>query len=198
MIFYPSSLPCVSRAQGLNETAYAGVVRTPMEAGNSRQRRMHRTLPHRLSLTWEMAQTDLAAFLTWVNAYAWDNWVLLDLPGLRASRRSVNVTGTPVRFISDLTEELITGTGLWYWRVRVDAEWQPTTDDLALVPIASWIVAGTPGDPSSDQWIVAGTPGNPSPWIQGMGGDADGNPVFFAEAAPALAAPPETVSIEGA
>jgi hypothetical protein len=142
VIDYPASLPCVSRAQGLNETAYAGVVRTPMEAGNARQRRMHRTLPHRLTLTWEMAQTELAAFVTWANAHAWDQWIALDLPGLLASREGVNVTATPVRFISDLEQELIAGQGLWYWRVRVEAEWQPVAaEDLAPLPLGDWIVA---------------------------------------------------------
>jgi len=179
MIFYPSSLPCVSKSDGLTATAYAGVVRTPMEAGNSRQRRMHRVLPHMLSLTWNIAQpTVLAQWITWCNAHAWDEWIAIRLPGLVASRAGENTALTPIRFISDLAQELLQGQGIWYWRLSVTAEYQPTSDDLAPMPgLLGWIAAGTPGAPSPD-WIVAGTPDNPSPWDS-----------IFGDAAQSLAAP---------
>lgn len=165
MIFYPSTLPCVSKAEGLSATAFAGVIRTPMEAGNSRQRRAHRTLPHQLALAWDIAQKDLAAWITWVNAHAWDDWILLTLPGLAASQLGLISTSVPVRFVSDLSQELLPGHGIWYWRLRVDAEYQPSPDDLAPVSPLSWYVAGRPGSPAPI-WIVAGRPGSPAPtWL---------------------------------
>lgn len=168
MIFYPTALPCVSRLEGVPTTAFAGVVRTPMEAGNARQRRVHRVLPHQIGLAWDIEQGQLAAWVAWVNAYAWDQWVLVALPGVLASREGVHAALTPVRFISDLSQELLQGHGLWFWRVRVTAEWQPTPEDLALVPLSNWISAGTPTEPAPD-WIIAGTPDNPSPWLTGFG-----------------------------
>jgi hypothetical protein len=163
MVFYPSSLPCVSKSEGLSLTAYAGVVRTPMEAGNSRQRRAQRVLPQALQLTWDIAQAQLYAWTAWVNAHAWDDWILLQLPGLKASSEGLNVSQVPVRFISDLTEELLPGVGLWFWRVKVTVEYNPAAAELTVPPITSDITAGTPATPSPD-WIVAGSPGTPSPW----------------------------------
>ena len=92
----------------------------------------------------------------------------MPLPGLVASQEGVNVAATPVRFISDLSQELLQGRGIWYWRVRVDAEYQPTADDLALVQVPTWVSGGRPGSPSPD-WIIAGTPSNPSPWLDRLG-----------------------------
>lgn len=165
MIAYPSTLPCVSRAEGLSATAFSGAVRTPMEAGNVRQRRAHRALPHQLSLAWMIPQrTTLAAFLAWCNANAWGDWFTLTLPGLIASRLGLRTAEVPVRFVSDVRMELVTGRGLWYWRVGVDAEYLPSAADLGPMPMDDgWIVAGTPSAPAL-LWIVAGTPGQPSPW----------------------------------
>jgi hypothetical protein len=164
-VIYPQQFPCPSRIEGHSQASSAGLVRTPMEAGNSRQRRMHRVLPTRISLCFVIHQPDYAAWLTWVNANAWDDWVTMKLPGLEASRLGLNTTGIAVRFMTDLQADLLPVFRLWYWRVRVEAEYIPTPDKLLPVPIGDWIVAGTPGNPSPD-WIVAGTPANPSPnWI---------------------------------
>jgi len=161
VIDYPSGFPCVSRI-GHGATLGAGLVRSPIDAGATRQRRAHEQLPHRIALLWDMSQAELADWLPWVNAHAWDDWVRLPLPGLLASRAGVNVTPTPVRFTSDLTQELIPTAGLWYWRIGVEAEYVPTGDDLAVIPLGGWIVAGSPAAPSSPDWIIAGTPPTPS------------------------------------
>jgi hypothetical protein len=158
---YPPGLPCVARASH-GALAAAAVVRTPMEAGNARQRRTQRTLPHLLTLSWDLEQPhDLAAWMTWVNAFAWADWFTLRLPGLVASRAGLTSADVPVRFVSDVRRELWQGRGLWGWRVSVTAVYQPTTADLASVPLGPWIVAGMPATPSAD-WIVAGTPAVPS------------------------------------
>jgi hypothetical protein len=141
MLTYPASLPCVSRTDGPSAVAHAAVVRTPMEAGNTRQRRAHRVLPHRLALSFDIAQDEFAAWLTWCNENAWADFFWLKLPGLIASRAGVNAAPVPVRFVSDLSRELWRGRGLWGWRVRVEVEYQPTPPDLASVPLGDWIIA---------------------------------------------------------
>lgn len=135
MIDYPASLPCPSKGEGFSVGDAVGVVRSPLEAGSTRQRRMHRTLPERCSLVWTIDQPHtLAAWLAWCNVYAWD-WFMLALPGLVASRAGTTTARTPVRFVSDVQQELVAGHGLWVWRLSVEAEAQPSSDDLALVTL---------------------------------------------------------------
>jgi len=162
VITYPDTLPCVSRAEGFTQDGLAGVVRSPAEAGASRQRRAFENLPHRLSLTFVMAQEELADFVAWVNANAWDRWVALALPGIVAARAGTTTARIPVRFTSDLSQEFVAGDGLWFWRVRVEAEWRPSAVALSPAPFGGWVVGGTPGAPSSPDWIIAGRPPTPS------------------------------------
>jgi hypothetical protein len=91
-------------------------------------------LPSLLSLTWNIAQvTDLAAWLAWCNANAW-SWFSLALPGLEASRAGTPTARIPVRFVSDVRQDLLPGVGLWYWRVSVTAEAAPSVDALQVLP----------------------------------------------------------------
>jgi hypothetical protein len=159
MLAYPSTLPCVSRIEGHSATAFAGLVRTPMEAGSARQRRTHRVLPHQMTLVFVMAQEVYGDWLAWVNDNAFDQWIALKLPGFLASRAGTDTAAVPVRFVSDLTMELIPAHRLWYWRARVNAEWLPSSDDLASRPFGPWVVSGG----SHTDWVIAGTPAQPSP-----------------------------------
>jgi len=127
---YPDVLPCVSRIEGHSGVTYAGVLRTPMTAGNCRQRRTHRACPQRLALVFMLPQPTLATWLAWVNAHAFTEWISLRLPGLAAGQAGLNTTPIPVRFASDLATELVQVHRLWVWRVRVEAEWLPTVGDL--------------------------------------------------------------------
>lgn len=161
MIAYPTLFPCPSRVEGHSAQLGAGLVRTPMNAGNSRQRRAHRNVPHRIALVFVVHQPDYAAWLTWVNTNAWDDWISMRLPGLEASRAGLDTTAISVRFCSDLATELLPVHRLWYWRVRVEAEYIPTPEQLLSVPFGPWVVAGSPSAPPAD-WIVAGTPPAPS------------------------------------
>jgi hypothetical protein len=158
MIAYPSTLPCVSRIEGHSAALSAGLVQTPMEAGNLRQRRRHRTLPHRIELAFMIDQAVYAAWLAWVNANAFDTFVAMRLPGLLASRAGTSTALVPVRFVSDISTELVQAHRLWFWRCRVTAEWMPTTEDLAPITQGNWIAAT---DDAPD-WIIAGTPLTPS------------------------------------
>jgi hypothetical protein len=159
VIAYPLDFPCVSRVEGHSVAMAAGLVRTPMNAGNSRQRRAFRNLPQTLSLVFMIEQTLYASWLAWVNNYAWDGFVSITLPGLHASALGSVTAPTAVRFISDLQTELLPVHRLWYWRVRVTAECQPMPEDFPITGI--WIVGGTPAAPSPD-WILAGTPPAPA------------------------------------
>jgi hypothetical protein len=134
VILYPKFLPCVSKVEGLSMTDDAGVVASPLEAGTLSLRRRHQTLPALMTLTWNIAQqTELAAWLTWCNANAW-GWFSIALPGLAASRAFTRTAPVPVRFVSDVTQALMDGRGIWYWRVGVDAETQPSVAELAVLP----------------------------------------------------------------
>lgn len=153
MLAYPPLLPCVSRIEGHSATIFAGLVRTPMEAGNTRQRRTHRVLPHRLSLVFVMAQEVYAAWLAWVNENAFDQWILMSLPGDLAARAGTPTAPTPVRFVSDVTAELMPADRLWYWRCRVEAEWLPSAADLGPAPFGPWILADRSTQPTT--WPAA-------------------------------------------
>jgi hypothetical protein len=158
---YPASFPCASRIEGHSATAFAGLVRTPMEAGNTRQRRMHRALPHQIALVFMIDQTLYGAWLSWVNAHAWDEWVTMNLPGLRAGVAGTNTAPTPVKFMTDLQVELVPVARLWVWRISVAAEYLPLASDF-LVMDGVWIIGSTPAAPAPD-WIIGGTPTAPAP-----------------------------------
>jgi hypothetical protein len=153
---YPLSYPCPSRIEGHSAAIVAGLVRTPMTAGNSRQRRAFRNLPHTISLVFMIDQGSYASWLSWVNTYAWDDWIEIGLPGLHASSVGEDVTLTRVRFVSDLQAELLPVHRLWYWRVRVLAEYEPVPDDFPIVD-GKWIIGRRPGLPAPD-WVLPGTP----------------------------------------
>jgi hypothetical protein len=162
---YPAQFPCPSRIEGHSQAMSAGLVRSPMEAGNARQRRMHRVLPTRISLVFVMTQEMYGAWLPWVNTNAFDDWVTMRLPGLLAGRLGLDTAEISVRFMSDPQGDLLPVHRLWYWRVRVEAEYVPTPEQLTPIFTGDWIVAGVPAFPAPD-WIVAGTPPDPSlDWI---------------------------------
>jgi hypothetical protein len=168
MLAYPSSLPCVSRIEGHSATAFAGLVRTPMESGNARQRRAHHVLPHRISLVFIISQEVYGDWLAWVNANAYDQWIALQLPGFLAARAGTNTAAVPVRFVSDVSAELIPVHRLWYWRCSVQAEWLPSTADLVPTPFGPWVLADLSIQDATytSDWINAGTPSAPSPaWV---------------------------------
>ena len=158
---YPASFPCPSRSEGHSAQVSAGLVRTPMEAGNTRQRRAQRILPHQIALVFMIDQAEYASWLAWVNAHAWDEWIVMELPGLRASRAGTDILATHVRFCSDLSAELLNVHRLWWWRVRVACEYLPVPSDFPAID-GVWIIGGTPAAPAPD-WVLAGTPGALAP-----------------------------------
>jgi hypothetical protein len=156
VIAYPASFPCVSRVEGHSAQIASGVVRTPMSSGVSRQRRSFRQLPQQIALAFVIDQSTYAAWLSWVNAHAWEDWVVLSLPGLLASTAGTPTAATAVRFMTDLQAELLNVRKLWVWRVRVSAEYVPLPTDYATFP-GVWIIGATPGAPAP-AYIIGGTP----------------------------------------
>lgn len=158
---YPGSFPCPSRVEGHSQQMAAGLVRSPMEAGNSRQRRSQRVLPTEIALVFVIAQAQYASWLAWVNAHAFDEWINMKLPGLRASQAGTTTTATAVRFTSDIGAELLNVRRLWYWRVRVTAEYLPVLSDFPVID-GVWIIGGTPAQAFPDD-VIGGTPAAPAP-----------------------------------
>jgi hypothetical protein len=132
-----------------------------MEAGNTRQRRSQRVLPHQIGLVFVVDQSLYAAWLSWVNAHAWDDWIVMPLPGLRASGAQTSTAPVPVRFMTDLHAELVPVARLWVWQISVAAEYLPLYADF-LVMDGVWIIGATPTTPAP-AWILGGTPTTPAP-----------------------------------
>ena len=164
MTEWPKNFPC-PLIEGHGAEAYAAVLRTPFQAGNTRQRRIHRQLPHALKLQWVFKQDDYGLALNWMNVKAWD-WFSINLPGPLAGLKKVPTCPHTIRFISDLATDLIRGEKGYYWRVSVTAEWLPEYSDFGTGGLAfmthDWVIAGSPRAASSPDWIIAGTPPAPS------------------------------------
>jgi hypothetical protein len=181
MINWPKDFPC-PLIDGFGAEAYAAVLRTPFQGGNTRQRRIHRQLPHAMQLTWVFKQDDYGLVLNWMNIKAWD-WFTIDLPGPLAGLKRVQTCAHIIRFISDLKSELIRGKEGYYWKVSVTAEWLPEQSDFGTHGSAfmthDWVIAGSPRNASAPVWIIAGTPAAPNNAKVYVGG-TPGAPAAFA------------------
>jgi len=164
MTKWPSSFPCPQIA-GHSAEAYAAVIRTPFQGGNTRQRRIHTQLPNAINLSWVIKQSEFGLVLTWMNVNAWD-WFEIDIPGPLAGLNGVATYPHNIRFIGDLRQELIYAKDGYHWRVAVTAEWVAAHSELGPAGEEflshKWIIAGTPRNPSAPDWIIAGDPIRPS------------------------------------
>ena len=125
IVAWPSKFPCPLIA-GTATEAYAGLKRTPMESGHTRQRRVHRMLPHLFNLSWIVKQATLyGEMVEWIN----DNgyyWFLIDLPSALAGAANKQTTQHTVRVVSDLSAELIqTQNQGYHWQLSLQVEWYP-------------------------------------------------------------------------
>lgn len=140
---YPTSLPCVSRIDGFGMGSAAALLRTPFEAGNSRQRRAHARLPTEITMAWRVANVDLYPLMSWLNVYGFD-WFTIDLAGLEASQVDAFTAPIDVRLMSDIKVSLMQFHRANWWTVTASAEYQPPVE--ALVPPGVGTVAiGSPG-----------------------------------------------------
>lgn len=154
LIRYPPGFPLPDR-QPYGIAADMGVVRSPMAAGNARQRRLYRHMPQQFQLSFHLHTSELYQWQYWVNLYAYD-WFALPLASMFAPPANWSPDGIQpagqisphiARFISDLS---ISMDGYDWFGVTVAAEVSP--DMLAFVP-----------RPPGMDVIDAGTPDNPSP-----------------------------------
>jgi len=161
---YPSSFQCpkiIPYAWSVD----MGILRTPMEGGNARQRRRYRVMPHAFRLEFILSALALGQWQTWINSFAYD-WFLMDLQSMWSAATGNIIAPHIIRFTSDLEFEDVT----YGWvRCRVGAELSPNQYALGgpLLPTYAWVIAGTPLAPSLDGWVIAGDPTDPSSpdWI---------------------------------
>lgn len=160
MTEWPRTFPC-PLIDGFSAEAFSAVLRTPFQAGNTRQRRIHDQLPHAIRLSWVFKQDDYGAVLNWMNVKAW-NWFRINLPGPLAGVHKSPTWPHIVRFISDIDAKLIHAADGFYWQVGVVAEWMPSTSDFGpgspVFRSFDWVIAGTPRAASAPDWIISGTP----------------------------------------
>ena len=135
---YPVTYPC-PMISGYSADIGAGLVRTSFEAGNSRQRRIHKLMPHLFSLTFIMPQATYGQWLRWVNDNGY-SWFKIDLASALAGILNRDTAEHTIRFASDLQTEIVqTGEGFW-WQIKVTAEWldfYQETSNASVIPPAA-------------------------------------------------------------
>lgn len=137
------------------------VIRSEMAAGNARQRRAYRIMPHALALSFHMRIEELYLWQNWVNEYAY-TYFLCPVSTMYAGGPPVagNIRYEVLRFTSDLAVQM---EGWNFVGVQVSAELaNDAQTDNPPIGVGDWIIGGTPRAPNSALWYVAGTPGNPS------------------------------------
>lgn len=118
---YPSTF-ALPRFAPHTYTVDMGVMRTQMDGGNARQRRLYDVMPHGYQLEFVVRLVDLFDWQDWVNLYAYD-YFDLPLVSWLSSQAGVRALATSARFISDLEFEF---NGPDDVVVRVGAELSPT------------------------------------------------------------------------
>ena len=157
---YPSSFPC-PLIQGTAAEIYSAAIRTPFEGGNTRQRRIHRQIPHAFKLTWFLKQVNLyGLWLNWMNVNGWD-WFEMDLPSAYAGLQGKELYPHSVRLMSDLSTKLINTKDGFHWEVTAVVEFMPLAHDFGNQGPAftqnknNWIIAGEADDLSTPDWYIS-------------------------------------------
>jgi hypothetical protein len=147
-VIYPDSLPCASRIDGYALNMSAAVIRTPFEAGNTRLRRWHATLPTEIALAWRCSNEQLHPLIRWLNAYGYD-WFRLLLAGLEASEELEQSTLIDVRLMSDLQVSLMQLHRINWWTVRASAEYKPPVETLSIEVLGTRITGAPRTSPTT-------------------------------------------------
>ena len=161
-ITYPAEFRC-AQITPYQVTVDMGVLRTPMDSGLPRQRRLYRTMPHTFQLEFIMTVPELGAWQRWVNAHAYDYFTMAKLESYFAGLVGEIAAPHSVRFTSNLQYD----NPVYGWvRVKVSAELDPLQPFPGPVePTNLWVIGGTPPAPSVNT-VTAGTPATPAPdWI---------------------------------
>lgn len=130
-----------------------GVLRTPMESGLPRQRRLYRTMPHAFQLEFVMTVPELGDWQRWVNLYGYDYFTMNKLESYFAGMVGEIAAPHSVRFTSNLEID----NPVYGWvRVRVGAELDPLQPFPGPVtPTNVWLIGGTPPAPSNANTVIA-------------------------------------------
>lgn len=168
---YPAEFRC-AQISPYSIAVDMGVLRTPMDSGLKRQRRLYRTMPHTFQLEFVMTVPELGQWQPWVNQYAYDFFTMNKLESYFAGKLGEISSPHSVRFIGDLQID----NPVYGWvRVKVSAELDPLQPlPGPITPTNIWVIGGTPPAPSTNSvlagtppaasvdWIIAGTPAYPS------------------------------------
>jgi hypothetical protein len=173
-VTYPAEFRC-AQITPYRIAVDMGVLRTPMDSGLPRQRRLYRTMPHAFQLEFVMTVVELGDWQRWVNIYAYDYFTMGRLETYFAGMVGEISSPHSVRFTGNLEID----NPVYGWvRVRVPAELDPLQPFPGPVePTNLWVVGGFPqsvitnwvigGFPQSiiTDWIIAGTPAFPAAYL---------------------------------
>lgn len=121
-----------------------GILRTPMDGGNARQRRLYDTMPQRWALTFVVPIAQLYDWQTWVNVHAYDYF---DMPMVSSlsSQAGTRWSTHTMRFTSNLAIDYAPHRCV---NVRVEAEIAPPSYVAPVDPLAAadqnWIPPAAP------------------------------------------------------
>ena len=82
---YPDTFP-TPLVEPYNWDVDMGVLRTPMDGGFSKQRRLYYVMPHQWQLTYMLPMAKLFSWQNWVNLYAYEYFEAQLASHLQASK----------------------------------------------------------------------------------------------------------------
>lgn len=133
----------------------SGLLRTPMDGGLARQRRLYEVMPHSFTLEFLVPRSQLFSWQDWINRYGYD-YVEMELVSWLSANKNCSVHF--VRFTTNITYESVEGG---YVRATMGAELSPAQVSNYNPPAQdTWIIGGSPPFPSAGT-VTGGTPANP-------------------------------------
>src|SRR4029077_374662 len=157
---YPDSFQC-AQITPYKVAVDMGVLRTPMEGGYARQRRLYRVMPHAFDLCFIMPAVELGAWQQWVNDNAYDYFEMPKLESMYSGLVGEIAAPHSIRFTGNLEID----NPVYGWvRVKVGAELDPlqNTNLGPIAPSNAWFIGATPQAPSIGSDLHAGTPAAPA------------------------------------
>jgi hypothetical protein len=136
-----------------------GLLRTPMDGGMARQRRLFDVMPHTIQVSFVVPQAQLTAWQNWVHLHAYEYFQVELLTHLTPP----NKCGSS--HLARFTTNLIFGTlTKGHLTCKVAMELSPAQISNYNPPASDdWVIAGIPDVPSNSNTYIAGNPDVPSP-----------------------------------
>lgn len=125
---YPTEFRC-AQITPYSYNVDMGLLRTPMDGGATRQRRLYRTMPHLFALEFVMTVVELGDWQEWVNENAYDWFVMGEIESMYSGQAGVTASPHTIRFTSNLA---IDNPVLGWVRVKVSAELAPLASTVVL------------------------------------------------------------------